>query len=86
MLTIEASKTARPLHVIARDIYQAWPKVNYAAKPYLDAMQDLSSINDKYGYDDARSIVLYFLSNAASFRGDSAKTLKLELKSIVGIK
>ena len=83
MLTIE---TVRPLHVIARDIYQAWPKVNYAAKPYLEAMRDLSSINDRYGYDDARSIVLYFLSNASSFRGDSAKTLKLELKTIAGIK
>jgi len=79
-------ETVRPLHVIARDIYQAWPKVNYAAKPYLEAMRDLSSINDRYGYDDARSIVLYFLSNAASFRGDKAKVLKLELKSIVGIK
>jgi len=79
-------ETVRPLHVIARDIYQAWPKVNYAAKPYLEAMRDLSSINDKYGYDDARSIVLYFLSNAASFKGDTAKLLKLELKAIAGIK
>jgi len=86
MLAIEASGNVRPLYLIARDIKKAWPKVNYAAKPYLDAMQDLSSINDKYGYDDARSIVLYFLSNAASFRGDEAKALKLELKSIVGIK
>jgi hypothetical protein len=83
MSTIE---TVRPLHVIARDIYQAWPKVNYAAKPYLEAMRDLSSINDRYGYDDARSIVLYFLSNAASFKGDTAKILKLELKTIAGIK
>jgi hypothetical protein len=79
-------ETVRPLHVIARDIYQAWPKVNYAAKPYLEAMRDLSSINDRYGYDDARSIVLYFLSNASSFRGDKAKLLKLELKTIAGIK
>jgi len=79
-------ETVRPLHVIARDIYQAWPKVNYAAKPYLEAMRDLSSINDKYGYDDARSIILYFLSNASSFRGDKAKVLKLELKAIAGIK
>ena len=86
MLATDTIKTVRPLHVIARDIYQAWPKVNYAAKPYLEAMRDLSSINDRYGYDDARSIVLYFLSNAASFRGDSAKALKLELKSIAGIK
>lgn len=86
MLATQASENARPLHAIARDIYQAWPKVNYAAKPYLEAMRDLSSINDRYGYDDARSIVLYFLSNAASFKGDQAKALKLELKAIAGIK
>jgi hypothetical protein len=86
MLAIEASETVRPLYDIARDIKKAWPKVNYAAKPYLDAMLDLSSINDKYGYDSAKSIVLYFLANAASFRGDEAKTLKLELKTIAGIK
>lgn len=84
--TIEASKTVRPLHVIARDIYKAWPKVNYAAKPYLEAMSNLTSIEDKYGYDNARSVVLYFLSHAASFKGDTAKLLKLELKTIAGIK
>lgn len=83
--TIEKS-TVRPLYVIARDIYKSWPKVNYAAKPYLEAMTELTSIEDKYGYDNARSIVLYFLSNASSFRGDQAKALKLELKSIAGIK
>jgi hypothetical protein len=86
MLNTIEKTTVRPLYVIARDIYQAWPKVNYAAKPYLEAMTELTSIDDKYGYDNARSIVLYFLSNASSFRGDEAKALKLELKSIAGIK
>jgi hypothetical protein len=86
MLNTIEKTTVRPLYVIARDIYKVWPKVNYAAKPYLEAMTDLTSIEDKYGYDNARSIVLYFLSNASSFRGDQAKALKLELKSIAGIK
>lgn len=86
MLNTIEKTTVRPLYVIARDIYKVWPKVNYAAKPYLEAMADLTSIEDKYGYDNARSIVLYFLSNASSFRGDEAKALKLELKSIAGIK
>lgn len=86
MLNTIEKTTVRPLYVIARDIYQAWPKVNYAAKPYLEAMTDLTSIEDKYGYDSAKSIVLYFLSNASSFRGDDAKALKLELKSIAGMK
>lgn len=86
MLNTIEKTTVRPLYVIAQDIYKAWPKVNYAAKPYLEAMADLTSIEDKYGYDNARSIVLYFLSNASSFRGDQAKALKLELKSIAGMK
>ena len=72
----------RPINVIARDIKREWIKVNYAAKPYLDAMLDLNSINDSYYHDNARSIVLYFLANAASFRGEKAKALKLELKAL----
>ena len=74
---------ARPLYSIARDIRRAWPKVNYAAAPYLDAMGALNSINDKYLYDDGRGVVRYFLANAAAFRGDTAKALKAELKAML---
>jgi len=74
---------ARPLYSIARDIRRAWPKVNYAAAPYLDAMGALNSINDKYLYDDGRGVVRYFLANAAAFRGDTAKALKAELKALL---
>lgn len=76
--------TSRPLYVIAREIKQDWGKnVNFAAKPYLEAMYDLDSINDNYGYDSARSIVNYFLSNASSWRGAKAKEIKAELKQMV---
>lgn len=77
---------SRPLYAIARDIRANWPKVNYAAAPYLQAMQNLESISDKHGFDDARSIVLYFLSNATSWRGEKAKAIKGELKTMAGIK
>ena len=53
--------------------------INYAAKPYLDAMDDLASINDKYFYDSGREIVMYFLANAQSYRGEQAKLIKAEL-------
>lgn len=77
----------RPVYEIARDIRKAWgAKVNYAAKPYLDAMSSLSSPADNYGADSGKSIVLYFLGNATSFRGDAAKALKAELKALYGIK
>lgn len=76
----------RPINVIAREIRQNWKNVNYGAKPYLEAMYSLNSINDHYGLDDARSIIAYFLSNASTFRGEDAKRLKAELKKIAGIK
>jgi len=74
---------ARPLFTIARDSRRAWPRVYFAAVPYLDAMSSLNSINDRYYQDDARGIVRYFLANAAQFRGDDAKALKAELKQLL---
>lgn len=62
-------------------ILQDWRKVNYAAKPYLEAMVRLSDINNSIGYDSGKSIVLYFLSNASGWRGETAKAVKLELKN-----
>ncbi len=35
----------RSIRAIALDIKKEWVKVNYAAKPYLDAMLELDSIN-----------------------------------------
>jgi len=65
---------------IARLIRKEWKNVNFAAKPYLEAMGDLNSIDDNYMLDSGKSIVLYFLSNASSFRGETAKAIKTELK------
>jgi len=72
----------RPLYEIAREIRKDWQKVNYAAKPYLDAMASLGSIEGKYHYDSGKSVVLYFLSNASSWRGENAKRIKAELRSM----
>jgi hypothetical protein len=73
----------RPLHLIASDIRKDWKNVNYGAKPYLSAMASLDSINSMYGYDSAKSVVMYFLSNASAWRGDTAKAIKAELKAMI---
>jgi len=75
--------TKRPLRVIAEDISQHWPHVNPAAKPYLVAMYRLSTLEDQYGFDDAKGIVLYFLSNASTWRGPDARRIKAELKAML---
>ena len=72
----------RTLRAIAREIKLDWQKVNYAAVPYLNAMLEMDSINDDYGYDSGQSIVAYFLGNARSWRGDVAKRVKAELKAL----
>lgn len=75
---------SRPLCAIAGEIKRDWgDKVNYAAKPYLTAMFSLRSVKDRYYYDDGASIVLYFLSNASTWRGETAKRVKAELKTIL---
>ena len=80
------NQTVRPLYEIANEIRKEWKNVNYAAKPYLSAMACLNSINDSYGMDSAKSIVLYFLSNASQFKGETAKRIKAELKKMAGVK
>ena len=73
----------RSLSTIAREIRADWKKPYFGAVPYLDAMLSLDSIDDEYYYDSAETIVIYFLSNAATYRGETAKRIKLELKSIL---
>lgn len=72
----------RPIHVIAQDIRRTWAKVNYAAEPYLEAMESLDDISDDFFADSARSMVLYFLANAGSWRGDDARRIKAELRAL----
>ena len=75
--------TKREICEIAREIKKEWKNVYFAAKPYLDARLVLRDKNSAYGYDSAKSVVLYFLANASTFRGPKAKELKAELKDVI---
>lgn len=74
------------LSQIASLIYYTWDNVWFGAKPYLEAMSTLNSIDENYGLDSGQSIVLYFLGNAAQWRGEIAKAVKKELKRRAGVK
>jgi len=76
------NKSVRPISTIAREIAADWKKVNFGAKPYLDAMFSLNSINDHYYFDEGKTIVLYFLANAGTWKGEKAKAIKAELKAM----
>jgi hypothetical protein len=74
----------RPIFEIANEIRKDWgSKVNYGAVPYLDAMSSLDSISDVYILDTGRSIVAYFLANARTWTGETAKRVKKELNAML---
>jgi hypothetical protein len=79
----EYNKPMRTLHEIAQEIRNDWKKVYFGAVPYLEAMETMHSVDQNFGYDSGKSIVLYFLANANSWRGEVARRVKKELKEMV---
>lgn len=77
------NETRRPLHVIANEIARDWTKPYFGAVPYLGAMRTLENMRSKYGYDDAQSIVAYFIANAATWKGETARRVKAELRAML---
>ena len=73
----------RSINTIAREVDSDWKKVSVYARPYLDAMHTLTSVTDSFYADSAHSVVLYFLANAGSWRGDTARRVKAELNKMV---
>ena len=71
---------SRPIHDIAREIKALWAKPYFGAVPYIDAMLSLQTASDFFIADSGESIILYFLANAATWRGPDAKRIKAELK------
>lgn len=78
--------TERYLCDIAEEIRHDWKRVYFGAVPYLDAMASLRDVRQDYGCDSGTSIVLYFLANANSWRGETARRIKAELKALAGVK
>lgn len=74
---------SRPLYEIAREIRRNWNPIWFGAVPYLDAMCSLDKVTDDYGADSGQLIVAYFLSNAATWRGETARRIKAELNGIL---
>jgi hypothetical protein len=75
--------TNRPIYQIANEISRDWKNKYFGAVPYLNAMRDLDSIKDKYIMDSGKSIVVYFLCNATTWRGETARRIKKELKDMI---
>lgn len=74
---------SRPIYQIADEVHRLWRPAHPTARPYLDAMRHLSTMEDRYIHDSASSVVSYFLANASSFKGDDARRIKAELNAML---
>jgi len=85
----KAAGEPRPLYEIADEVFRLWrdkkghPAIYFGAVPYLRAMQAMQRIADNYGADTGRSVVLYFLGNATTWRGEDARRVKAELQAML---
>ncbi len=73
----------RSIYAIADDIRSNWPNPYFGAVPYLKAMLTLSTMKDRYYGDSAQDVIIYFLANAHTFRGEDARRLKIELNALL---
>ncbi len=84
MGNFNATQPVRSLREIAKECCDDWRgKISPSALPCLEAMLTIDKISDSYFADSAKSVVLYFLANANSWRGDVARRIKAELKGMV---
>jgi hypothetical protein len=85
--------TKRYLFEIAEDITKAAndystekgkaPSWWYYSAQYVEALRSLETIDQMYFYDTADSVVRYLLSNLTTWRGEQARKIKEELKSML---
>lgn len=60
-----------------------WRQKYVHALEYVDAMFSLNTLDDQYGWDSGRSIVSYALSNLKTWKGEKAREIKKELKTML---
>lgn len=77
----------RPISAIASEIISDWAAPGrtpyFGAVPYIEAMRHLNGIGGRYGQESADDIVRYFLASAKTWRGETARRIKTELRGML---
>ncbi len=73
----------RPLYEIANEIRENWANVSIYAAPYIDAFGTADQITEIYIIGDHHSSILGFMCNCGGWRGEVARKVKKELRSIL---
>jgi hypothetical protein len=90
------NSSVRPLGVIVQEMITdmakicatakkpvSWQSKFYTAVPYINALRYTDKLTDAVGCEDAKTQVLYMLGNLQTYRGETAKRIKSELKSML---
>ena len=80
---MEAETKTRQINEIAAEIITTWTPVHAWARPYVQAMMQLTTVYSFYGHDSAAYVVNGFLANAGTWKGENARRIKLELNKMV---
>ena len=76
------TNTLRPISTIIREIRQTWPKPYFGAVPYLEALSQCQTADDRYMFETAGDMIPYLLGNMQTFtskHNPNAKAIKEEL-------
>lgn len=77
----------RPVYQIARTILKD-PTLDRTSRrtagPYLGAMLVMTTLSERYGADDGQAIGRYALENLKTWRGETARALKAEIREHLG--
>ena len=77
----------RPIYEIANDIIRDHKEqgrsLYFGAVPYVEAMQYLDKVTDYFGEDDAVSVLTYAVSNLGTWKGETARAVKKEIKAML---
>ena len=68
---------------IANLIASDWKNISPYALDYLNAMKEINDIEGTYYADSCKSVVMYFLANAGTYRGEDARAYKTILKEMI---
>lgn len=79
----QVASAPRSLQSIAIEIAVSWEHPYFGAEPYIEAMYHLDKITDRFGQEGADDIVMHFLVNAKTWRGETARRVKAELKAML---
>jgi hypothetical protein len=73
----------RPLHEVAAEIEQDWTALHGAAQPYINAMKESYLATSRHRLERGSDMIQGFLMNAQTWRGETARRVKTELKAIL---